>query len=207
MTSPHVSLWSGFAILALLLGVLPSRAADTVKPTADEMAEARRFVAAKFLARASAHRPPFSFIYNGRPSSEFLATWKVDRKSKKIDEHRTAHTVVYSDPAGGLSVRCEAVEYDDYPTVEWTLYFKNTGAADTPILENIQSLDVRVQRGGDGEFLLHHNVGSPHDGTDYAPRETLLPAGRRTSALRRPAVDRLGPICPISIWSGARTRD
>ena len=107
----------------------------------------------------------------------FSATWKVDRKSKKLDEHRTAHTVVYSDPAGGLSVRCEAVEYDDYPTVEWTLHFKNTGAADTPIIENIQSLDVRWQRGGDGEFLLHHNVGSPHDGTDYAPRETVLTAG------------------------------
>ncbi len=91
--------------------------------------------------------PPFSFTYNGKPSSEFLATWKVDRKSKKLDEHRTAHSVVYSDPAGGLSVRCEAVEYDDYPTVEWTLHFKNNGTADTPIIENIQSLDVRWQRG------------------------------------------------------------
>jgi len=57
--------------------------------------------------------PPFSFTYNGRPSSEFLGTWKVDRKPKKLDDHRTAHTVIYSDPAGGLSVRCEAVEYDD----------------------------------------------------------------------------------------------
>jgi alpha-galactosidase len=174
----RISLWSGFAILALLLGVLPSWAADSVKPTADEMAEARRFVAAKFTA-AKADRPPFSFTYNGRPSAEFLATWKVDRKSKKLDDHRTAHTVVYSDPAGGLSLRCEAVEYDDYPTVEWTLYFKNTGAADTPILENIQSLDVRVQRGNDGEFLLHHNIGSPHDGTDYTPLETVLTQGMR----------------------------
>ena len=49
MTSHHTSLWSAF-VVALMLGVLPSRAADSVKPTADEMAEARRFVAAKFLA-------------------------------------------------------------------------------------------------------------------------------------------------------------
>jgi alpha-galactosidase len=118
--------------------------------------------------------PPFSFTYNGRPSAEFLGTWKIDRTSKKLDEHRTAHTVIYSDPAGGLSVRCEAVEYDDFPIVEWTLHFKNSGTADTPIIESIQSLDVHWQRGGDAEFLLHHNVGSPHDGTDYAPRETVL---------------------------------
>jgi alpha-galactosidase len=120
--------------------------------------------------------PPFSFTYNGRPSSEFLGTWKVDRTTKKIDDHRTGHTVVYSDPAGGLSVRCEAVEYDDFPTVEWTLHFKNTGATDTPIIENIQSLDVRWQRDA-SEFLLHHNIGSPADGTDYGPLETALGGG------------------------------
>ncbi len=118
--------------------------------------------------------PPFSFTYNGKPSAEFLATWKVDRKSNKLDDHRTAQTVVYSDPAGGLSVRCEAVEYDDYPTVEWTLHFKNTGSADTPIIENIQSLDVRWQRGTEREYLLHHNIGAPADGTDYTPLESVL---------------------------------
>jgi len=178
MTSHYASLLSVFATVALSLGVPPSWAADTVKPAGDEMAQVRQFVAAKFTA-TKADRPPFSFTYHGKPSSAFLGTWKVDRKSKKLDEHRTAHTVTYSDPAGGLSVRCEAVEYDDFPTVEWTLHFKNTGTADTPIVENIQSLDVRWQRSRGNQFLLHHNVGSPHDGTDYAPLETVLTNGMR----------------------------
>jgi alpha-galactosidase len=117
--------------------------------------------------------PPFSFTYDGKPSSEFLESWKTECKSTKLDDHRTSRTVTYSDPAGGLTVRCEAVEYDDYPTVEWTLYFKNTGAADTPIIENIQSLDVQWHWGG-GQFLLHHNVGSPSNGTDYSPRNTII---------------------------------
>lgn len=121
--------------------------------------------------------PPFSFVYNGKPSRDFLATWNVERKTTTIDEHRTAHRVVYSDPAGGLSVRCEAVAYDDFPTVEWTLYFKNNGKTDTSIIENIQSLDIRWQRGVDGEYLLHHNVGSPADNTDYTPLETPLGGG------------------------------
>ena len=71
-------------------------------------------------------------------------------------------------------MRCEAVEYDDYPTVEWTLHFKNTGSADTPIIENIQSLDVRWQRGPEREYLLHHNIGAPADNTDYTPLESVL---------------------------------
>ncbi len=121
--------------------------------------------------------PPFSFTYNGKPSAEFLANWKTERKTRKIDDHRTAHTITYSDPAGGLAVRCEAVEYDDFPTVEWTLHFKNTGETDTPIIENIQSLDVRWDRGADSEFLLHHNIGAPADGTDYTPLQTVLAGG------------------------------
>jgi alpha-galactosidase len=120
--------------------------------------------------------PTFSFTYNGKPLTEFLDTWKAARKTWKIDAHRTGHTVTYTDPADGLTVRCEAVAYDDFPTVEWTLYFKNTGETDTPIIENIRSLDVRWERAANAEFLLHHNVGSPSDGNDYAPLETALPA-------------------------------
>jgi len=118
--------------------------------------------------------PSFSFTYNGKPSTEFLETWKTERKVLKLDDQRTAHSVTYSDPLGGLIVRCEAVEYKDFPTVEWTLYFKNTGKTDTPIIENIQSLDIRWDRNSDSEFLLHHNIGSPADGTDYTPLETVL---------------------------------
>ena len=53
-------------------------------------------------------------------------------------------------------------------------YFRNTGTADTPILENIQALDTTWQRENDGEFLLHHGIGSPADGSDYGPLETSL---------------------------------
>ena len=182
MSCQRPAISSAYAIfLVMSFGTMPLSAAGTLKPTADEMAEVRRFVAAKFEAPLLSTpqeglflaAPPFSFMYNGKPSSQLLGTWKVDRKTETIDEHRTSRTVTYSDPAGRLSVRCEAVEYDDFPTVEWTLWFRNTGTADTPIIENIQSLDVRWRRGA-GEFLLHHNIGSPADGTDYTPLESAL---------------------------------
>jgi len=118
--------------------------------------------------------PFFSFTYGGRPSSQLLKTWKVERTSKKLDDARTQRTIVYTDPATGLIVRCVAIEYHDFPTVEWTLHFKNSGAAATPILENIQALDMRFARGHYGEFVLHHAVGSPCAVNDYQPLATEL---------------------------------
>ncbi|MEN6338101.1 MAG: alpha-galactosidase, partial [Phycisphaerales bacterium] len=127
----------------------------------------------------SATEPPFSFVCGGKPSSDLLKTWKVSRDIRQLDSQRTQHTLTYADPSTGLQVRCVLVMYGDFPTVEWTLYFKNTGSADTPIIEKIQALDIRIDRSGEREFLLHHNVGSPANGNDYGPLETPLGPGVR----------------------------
>ena len=118
--------------------------------------------------------PPFSFVFGGRKSSDLLKEWAVEHSSREIDSQRTEHTQIYKDSKTGLEVHFVGVEYHDFPAVEWTLYFKNTGAADTPILENIQALDTTLQRNGEGEFLLHHNKGAPASPNDYEPYETPL---------------------------------
>ncbi len=128
--------------------------------------------------------PPFSFVYAGKPSVDVLKSWSLERTRRKLDEQRTEHTLEYTDSQTGLVVRVVAVEYHDFPTVEWTVYFKNTGSKETPILERIQALDTIWRRGSGDEFLLHHAVGSPADGSDYGPLETRLPpaATKRISA-------------------------
>jgi alpha-galactosidase len=75
------------------------------------------------------------------------------------------------------------VTYADFPVAEWTLWFANRGQADTPVLEDVQALDA-VFEGAEGEPLLHHNVGSPANGSDYSPLTTALAAGtsKRLSA-------------------------
>jgi alpha-galactosidase len=80
---------------------------------------------------------PFSFTYNGQPSASLLAKCPMKVESVKIDANRTQHTLAWTDSSTGLEVRCVAVGYADYPVVEWTVWFKNTGTNDTPILENI----------------------------------------------------------------------
>ena len=118
--------------------------------------------------------PFFSFTYGGQPSSELLRTWKLDRASKKLDAKRIQRTLTCTDPKTGLVVRCVGIEYTDFPTVEWTIYVKNTGTQDTPIIENLQSLDEKLERGHANEFILHHFVGSPCAQNDYAPMQTQL---------------------------------
>jgi alpha-galactosidase len=118
--------------------------------------------------------PLFSFTYDGKPSAELLPTWQREARSEAMDENRTRHTVTWKDPATGLEVRLVAVECHDFATVEWTMYFRNAGAADTPILERILPLDTGWRRGSGSEFLLHHNVGSPANGSDFGPLQTPL---------------------------------
>lgn len=117
---------------------------------------------------------PFSFLYGERSSRELLADWTLTTDEKPLGANRTEHTLTLTDPETGLVVRCAAVEYDDFPALEWTLYLRNTGKTDTPILSDLTPLDIQLHREGEEEFVLHHNKGARATGTDYEPYATVL---------------------------------
>lgn len=127
--------------------------------------------------RLSLIEPPFSFFFDGKPSTELLKHWQVKRDTQKLDAQHTEHRLVYTDTTSGLRILCVVIEYHDFPTVEWTVYFKNTGPDDTPVIEKIQALDIELSRNSEGQFLLHHNIGSPANGNDYGLLETSLGPG------------------------------
>ncbi len=104
-------------------------------------------------------QPFFSMIYGGRPSATLLPSWSRQTRQNKIDDQRTEHILSWTDPRSGLIVRCRAVEYHDFPTVEWTLLLKNPGAEPTPLVEQIEALDIAMKRALPGEFVLHHQTG------------------------------------------------
>ncbi|MBN2311710.1 MAG: NPCBM/NEW2 domain-containing protein [Candidatus Hydrogenedentes bacterium] len=122
--------------------------------------------------------PFFAFTYGGKPSSEFLDSWKLTRSKKALDAQRMQHSLTYTDPDTGLQVRCVGVEYSDFPTVEWTLYFKNTGQANTPILSDIQAIDERFERGAVDEYVLYGNKGDNCTADSFEPLEEPLPANK-----------------------------
>jgi len=153
-----------------------------VKPLPDEIAQSKSWVASVLgEAAAKEGRLPFSFVYDGRPATELLKGWTFQRSVKSLDPSRTEHTLAWTDPKTALAVRCVAVEYLDLPAVEWTLYFKNGGAADTPILENVLPLDASLDAAGDGECRLDYAEGSHERITDFRPMTKVLSANDRIS--------------------------
>jgi alpha-galactosidase len=138
---------------------------------------------------------PFSFVYDGKASAELLKDWPCERVSRKLDEHRTERSSVWTDPGTALQVRCIGIEYDDFPTVEWVVHFKNNGAQDTPILSDIQAVDLAVTRSGQSEFILNHHAGDNCSPESYEPRRLTLepksehrfaPAGGRPTSVGFP---------------------
>jgi len=119
--------------------------------------------------------PPFSFQYEGLAFRELVKSWETKVETQKIDENQTRHVVTYRDPKTQLTVTCEGTVYSDYPVVEWVLYLKNNGQADTPIIENIQVLDTVFRRmGAEKEFSLFSSLGSDCAAADFQPQTRNL---------------------------------
>ncbi|MGD0093780.1 MAG: alpha-galactosidase [Planctomycetota bacterium] len=155
------------------MSALSAIAGEAFTPGPEELAQKDEWVRQNLLAQPGGTLP-FSFTYGGQPSAALLPAWEKKAKDSKLDEQRTEHTLTWTDPQSGLAVRCRAVEYHDFPTVEWTLYFKNAGAKESPILENIQALDVKLSRKLGDEFVLHHHTGDNCSARSYEPHQTRL---------------------------------
>lgn len=88
--------------------------------------------------------PPFSFTYGGRSSSDFLASWDYAVKEGKTSETQIVRSITFTDPETKLEVRADLTIFLDHPGAEWTLHFTNRGQADTPVIENLQALDAKI---------------------------------------------------------------
>ncbi len=130
---------------------------------------------------------PFSFVYDGRASAELLPTWERRDTRETLDADRTRHTLSWRDPDTGLVVRCVATAYTDYPVCEWTVYLRNDGAADTPLVADLLGLDAAFVRHAllpEYEFRLHRNRGTvvttisvPEGKRDWEPISSELEPG------------------------------
>ena len=92
--------------------------------------------------------PPFSFYYGRHASSELLKTWSKSASLQHLDGGVDERTVEWKDSQTGLDVRAVLRAFADSPVLEWTLYFRNAGQSDTPILESVHPLDVSVPVAG-----------------------------------------------------------
>jgi alpha-galactosidase len=166
--------------ILIVLWIASARLAWAAAPTPAEMTEAQQWAAIMFERASDTNSAVsfFSFVYDGKSSGELLKTWTVKQESRVLDSQRAEYTIIYTDPKTGLTVRCVGIEYRDFPAVEWLLYFKNTGGKDTPILENVRALDLRLARPSLGGFVVHHARGTDAGISDFAPLSDAIESGR-----------------------------
>ena len=166
-------------VLALDPADVPAAAPrDAIMAAAGEMAEAADLAGSAFGWKGR-QRPPFSFTYGGKSADkvEFLQGWQYSAEQKDLPGE-TRHHVAWTDPQTGLRVAADVVVYKRYPAADWVLHFENTGKKDTPILENIQALDLRMEAPpGDQPPVLHHLRGDDYSVQSFLPQESPLPAG------------------------------
>ena len=124
----------------------------------------------------------FSLTYDGRLFYDLRDSWAADRSTETLDADRERETCRWTDPRSGLRITQEITRFADFPAVEWLLWFENTGVADTPIIRDVNALDLRLdapvkERGG--VCRVHRTNGAPSDPTDFA--HDVIPIHRRSA--------------------------
>lgn len=161
-------------IAVTALAVLTAASAMCTSVTKAEMQTAKNWANAHFKQAGKGALAPFSFVYDGKSSNELLPKWDYSESAKKLSNDRMQLTQTYTEPGTGFEVKCVLVSYNNYPTIEWTVYFKNNGSGNSRVITDVKGLDYIWKS---NSFLLHHAVGSPSSPGDYGPIETKFMPG------------------------------
>ena len=121
---------------------------------------------------------PFSFRYAGAASATFLTDWP-----RAVTTNETAtrinQEVSWTDPKTKLRVGATVTAFKRYPAVEWVLEFENLGTNDTPVLSEVQALDVQLRTGYfRKQVILHQLNGDVCGERSFLPFETEVEPGK-----------------------------
>ncbi|MCP4642306.1 MAG: hypothetical protein GY851_17810 [bacterium] len=122
---------------------------------------------------------PFSFVYDGRPSADFLLDWEWAATVEPVDDATVRRVITITDPATRLEVRAECLVYLDAAGVDWTIHFTNRGDADTPVLEQVNAVDWMYQFGVGPATSVFDSLKSTAGVEDWQPFEQGIGVGQR----------------------------
>lgn len=175
MTGPLYTLKPTLTFLTVLLA--PLAALHAADPNIEENAAARQWAQANVFAEEA--KLPFSFIIGGKSSDELLRDWKQSDATRALDVQRRERTRSWMDATTGLQVRLVSTEYVSFPVVEWTVWIKNNGKTDTPLIENIQGLNSTFAANPKDALSLHGIRGDTCVAESFQPWTRELKAGAR----------------------------
>jgi len=109
-------------------------------------------------------RRPFSFVFDGKPGGEFLDARRREEGAKGV---------TWSDEKSGLRLTWERRRFGDFPAAEWLLWLENTRKADTPVISDVQALDLTLSC---PPYKLHRTNGAPSNPSDFEVSTAVIGA-------------------------------
>lgn len=127
---------------------------------------------------AKGKTPPFSFIYGGTSSKEFIRKWKHSIEKQPGNEPGVVrYLAIYTESETGLKVECEIKGYPAFKALEWTIHFTNMGTANSKNLKQVKAIDMEMEYPTGGDFNLHYADGNHISKYDFHPRTLILKPG------------------------------
>ena len=115
---------------------------------------------------------PVSFVYDGAAYSGFdPGIFKQQCKTTETTGEKEANIFVLK-ADGNLTIKVETAYYGNYGAYEWTVYFENTGNADTGVISGLKSADMVFA----GENPVLRGILGDHQ-NQYRPYEHKLADG------------------------------
>ena len=123
---------------------------------------------------AKGKTPPFSFVYDGVNSQQFIRKWQHSLQKQESAEGVVRYVATYQDRATGLKIECHIKGFQEFGAVEWVMNFTNTGSQNTPQITQVKTVDYSALSQKEGEFNVLHSLGSRGSRADFQPRMTTI---------------------------------
>lgn len=121
--------------------------------------------------------PPFSFVYDGKLSSDFIKKWKFSSQMLgEIEKDIFNNIYTWQDNETKMKVVCDVRYYPSHKAVEWVLRFTNESSANSPTIEKVKVIDMNFQYEAD-DIILHYADGTHVSKADFHPRKKILKSG------------------------------
>ncbi len=140
----------------------PSLSADEARVTDKEKEKAREF----FNNGITGSSPAFDFTYGGKKFSDNLSEWEIKTAPSGAEKFRSAQEtdIILENKSNGLSVTVRAALAEDSATAAWTVYIKNTGKENSPVIKNFSAADLLL---GTGFSDVYFSKGSTPASDDF----------------------------------------
>jgi len=142
-----------------------------VVPSKKEMENSQQWISKHFNPDSST-TPPFFFRLGDTSSTQLLKSWQFKSTTNIPDAEREVHVLTWIDPVSNLEIHCTATVWKGFPAIEWVLHFINNGMQNTPIIEQIQALNLEI--GTEKQCRLTHALGDDNSAASFAPVTDVL---------------------------------